>query len=259
MLSALAVLLGAIVGSFLNVCIWRLPREESVVWPSSACPRCKHPIRWYDNIPVLSFVFLRAKCRDCSAVIPLRYPLVEILGALCALAAFHYWGWSPYGAAAFVILAGSIAVFFIDLEHQIIPDEITLPGIVAGVVFSAFFPLWHGTSSHLWGFILALAGILCGGGFLYLAGVLGELIFKKEAMGGGDVKLLAALGAFLGWKGVAITVFFASLTGASVGIFLKMLRGQDRIPFGPYLVVGAIFHMLVGEQLFLWYLNTVLR
>jgi len=252
---AFGLVYGLVVGSFLNVCIYRLPRNESIVWPGSHCTKCSAPIRWYDNVPLVSFILLRAKCRGCKAPIAWRYPLVEALGGLSAFAALAVWGFTPYGIMGMTLFFTAIVVTFIDIDHQIIPDEITLPGIIVGLAFSAAFPAWHGTTSHLRGLLEAFLGFLAGGGTLYLIGTIGEWVFKKEAMGGGDVKLLAALGAFLGWKRVLLSIFIASFFGAIVGLALRAATGEERIPFGPYLMLGAIVCLLWGGDLLSWYFS----
>lgn len=246
---------GLVVGSFLNVCIWRLPRNESIVWPGSHCPKCAAPIRWFDNIPLLSYALLLGRCRKCKAVISWRYPLVELLAGISAAVSLAVWGFTPYGIMGMVIFFTGIVVTFIDFDHQIIPDEITLPGIAAGLIFSVVFPAWHGTASHLGGIAQAVLGFLAGGGTLYIVGTVGEWVFKKEAMGGGDVKLLAALGAFLGWKRTLLAIFVASFAGAVVGLILKAAKGEERIPFGPYLILGAVICLFWGNDILAWYFS----
>lgn len=255
----IAVPFGMMIGSFLNVCIFRLPRNLSVVWPPSACPKCSKKIAWYDNIPVLSFLILGARCRNCKDGISPRYPLVEALGGFAAFWAIHWWGATPYGYMAAALFFAFIAVTFIDLEHEIIPDEITLSGIALGAVFSVIFPAWHGTREHLPGLVSSLIGVLVGGGILLAMGMVGEKIFKKEAMGGGDVKFLAAFGAFFGWQGALLSLFIASFAGAIFGIAIRIATGKDRIPFGPYLVIGCVVYMLWGKDIISWYFHSVLQ
>ena len=259
MRDVMAFVYGLIIGSFLNVCIYRLPRDISIVWPGSACPGCSKKIAWYDNIPVLSFLILAARCRHCKTRISPRYPLVEVAGGVVVWAAIHVWGFTAYGIAGAALFCAFIAIALIDFEHEIIPDEISLSGIVAGAVFSLFFPLWQGATTPLGGLAWSVVGILTGGGILFALGTVGEWVFKKEAMGGGDVKLMAALGAFLGWKGVLLTLFLASLFGAVVGLAMRMFTGKERIPFGPYIVAGAALYMLWGEIIIAWYFRAVLR
>lgn len=245
-----AFLFGAVVGSFLNVCICRLPEERSVVSPPSACPSCGVDIRWYDNIPILSYLVLRGQCRSCKASISWRYPLVEALNGLLTLALFVRFGPSLTFLALFLFCSALVAITFIDFDHQIIPDVISLPGIVVGFVFSFFLP-WLGWQS-------SLVGIVAGGGVLWLIIELYYRLRKEEGMGGGDVKLLAMIGAFLGWRAVLFTLFAASLVGSVVGVSLMYLQKKDgklAIPFGPYLAFGAVLYIFYGKQIIFWYLN----
>jgi len=259
MVNVLIFIFGLIFGSFLNVCIYRMPRDQSIVWPGSACTACKKPIAWYDNIPLLSYAILRGKCRHCSAAISMQYPLVELLGGIACVAAWNQGMDYPYAIMANVILLSLIVITFIDIEHQIIPDEITLSGIVIGLVFSTIYPGWHGVSGHGQGVLYSLLGILTGGGFLLLTAVIAEKLLKKEAMGGGDIKLLGAVGALFGWKGALMTLFAGSMVGSFVAVFLKIFFKQDRIPFGPYLAVGVIITLLWGEKIISWYMARMLQ
>lgn len=245
-----AFALGAVVGSFLNVCIFRLPKDESVVFPPSHCTNCDYRIRWYDNIPILSYLFLRGKCRRCGAPISLQYPLVELINALLSLALFLRYGPGFVFAVLLVFCSALVVVTFIDLEHQIIPDSITLPGIVVGFLVSFFIP------SHGW--LNSLLGILAGGGSLLLVAYGYQLIAKRDGMGGGDIKLLAMMGAFFGWKAILFIVFAASLLGSVIGISIMLAKKKDStlaIPFGPYLASGAILYIFYGKRLIYWYLN----
>ncbi len=236
----LAFVFGALLGSFLNVCAYRLPRGESIIFPGSRCPSCLTPIRWYDNIPLLSYLLLRGRCRFCKAPIPKRYPTVELLTALLSLCLAARYGLSP-AYFFFLLFSGALLVVsLIDLEFQIIPDEISLPGIVIGLLFSLWNPL--ATPLH------ALLGALCGAGGLYLVGEFYYLFTKREGLGGGDLKLLSMIGAFLGVKSLLPVVFIASLVGAVTGILLVLvLRVQDKrtfaIPFGPFLSLGALIYL----------------
>ncbi|BCS53475.1 A24 family peptidase [Geobacter sp. SVR] len=248
--SILAFVFGAIVGSFLNVCIYRLPREESVVSPPSHCPHCNYRIRWYDNIPLVSYLWLRGACRGCRAGISPQYPLVELLTGVLTLALFLRFGPTPAFAVLFLFCSALVVVTFIDLEHQIIPDEISLPGIVVGFACSFFL------TGHTW--LNSLLGILLGGGSLLLVAYGYQLLTGKEGMGGGDIKLLAMMGAFLGWKAVPFIIFTGSLAGSVVGITLMIVRKKDSklaIPFGPYLAFGALLFIFYGRQLIHWYLT----
>src|SRR3990167_5243896 len=193
---------GAMIGSFLNVCILRLPKEESLVFPGSRCMGCGKPIAWYDNIPILSFFLLGAKCRHCRCKISFQYPFVEAFTGVLFVVFYMTFGFTPKGFLYLYLTLGLLVQSVIDSRHKIIPDIITLPAIVVGLAVSAFFPEVHGQTGHLAGFWAALKGILLGGGFLYAVGTIAEWILKKEAMGGGDVKLLVAIGAAIGWRGV---------------------------------------------------------
>lgn len=261
MAPALALLFGLLIGSFLNVCIWRMPRSQSVAWPASHCPSCSKSIRWHDNVPVLAWFWLGGKCRFCPARIPIRYPIVEALGGLAGFAAFWCWD-GPYAFAAAVIFWALIVVTWIDWEHQIIPDEISVGGIVAGLAFSFFFPVWVAGPEGAAGWTALLrsaAGLLLGGGILYLMAEIGERVFKKEAMGGGDVKLLAAIGAFFGWKGVLFVLFAGSVAGSVAGLAVKRAFKKEAIPFGPYLALGTVLHMFWGEAILSWYATRMLQ
>jgi leader peptidase (prepilin peptidase) / N-methyltransferase len=236
--------LGAAIGSFLNVCIWRIPEGKSIVFPASHCPKCGKSIRPYDNIPVLSWLILRGRCRDCGESISARYPLVELLTALLSLAMYWMYGPSPAYLAAFLFATALIVITFIDFDHQIIPDVISLPGIPVFFLLAVFV---MGI-----GFLDALLGILIGGGFLYLIAVGYELLTKREGMGGGDIKLLAMIGAFLGWKSLFFVVFMSSILGAAVGIALILIKGKDMkyaVPFGPFLSIAAVLYLFVGSEL----------
>jgi leader peptidase (prepilin peptidase)/N-methyltransferase len=243
-LDIIAFIFGAAIGSFLNVCIWRIPEEKSIVFPSSHCPKCGKSIRPFDNIPVLSWLILRGRCRDCGEPISPRYPLVEILTALLSLILFWKYGLSLQYLAAFLFAAALVVITFIDFDHQIIPDVISLPGIPVFFLLAVFV---MGI-----GFLDALIGMIIGGGFLYLVAVGYELVAKREGMGGGDIKLLAMIGAFLGWKSLFFVVFMSSILGALVGIVLIMIKGKDMkyaVPFGPFLSIAAVMYLFVGSEL----------
>ena len=255
----IAFCFGAIVGSFLNVCIIRLPKEESIVFPSSHCVSCNHVIAWFDNIPFFSFLALKGRCRHCGKKISWQYFIVELLTALLFVLFYERFGASPAGILYLVLSLGLLVESVIDMRYKIIPDEISLSGIVIGLLASAVFPSIHHTSSHWRGFLAALIGMLAGGGFLYLAGTIAEWILKKEAMGGGDVKLLAAVGAVLGWQGVVWTIFVSSLLGSIIGIYLRLKKGEELIPFGPYLGMGAFLYMFIGPQTTAWYFHWISR
>jgi len=250
MVTIFAFLFGTVVGSFLNVCIYRLPKEESVVTPRSRCPACQTLIHALDNIPLLSFVLLRGRCRACGAPISWRYPLVEALtGTLFALTVVRF-GVTLQAAFLLIFLAGLIVISFIDLDHQIIPNVITLPGIPLGLLTGFLFrdpPLLD-----------RLIGTLAGAGFLYLVLFYGGVLYGQEAMGEGDLNLIAMVGAFLGWKAVIVTILVGCLVGSVLGLSLIALRRLGRrqhIPFGPFLSLGAVVALFWGDRLITWYLG----
>ena len=249
MLEIAAFILGAIIGSFLNVCICRLPKDESIVRPGSHCPQCKNPIRSYDNIPLLSYALLRGKCRHCGQPISLQYPIVEGITALSSWILFVKFGPSLSYLFFFSFVAALIVITVIDLYHQIIPDVISLPGIGVGLLGSLVLP-------HL-PFFDSLLGLLLGGGSLFVVATVYQWLFKREGMGGGDVKLLAMIGAFLGWKAVILTILLSSLIGSLIGISIMVVKGKGfkyAIPFGPFLSLGAVISLFYGEELIGWYL-----
>ncbi len=243
-----AFLFGAMVGSFLNVCIHRLPKEESIVAPRSRCPACQSPIRPWDNIPLLSFVLLRGRCRACGHAISWRYPLVEALTALLFVLTVARFGVTLRSAFLLTFLCGLVVVSFIDLDHQIIPNAITLPGIPLGLIGGLLVrepPLLD-----------RLIGTLAGAGFLYLMLFYGGVLYGQEAMGEGDLNLIALVGAFLGWKAVVVTILVACLVGSVLGLglmALKRLGRRQHIPFGPFLSLGAVVGLLWGDRLVSWY------
>jgi leader peptidase (prepilin peptidase)/N-methyltransferase len=262
----LSFCIGACVGSFLNVCIYRIPRELSVVVPRSFCPSCKTPIKWYDNIPLLSFLILQGRCRQCNAPINIRYLIVEFLTALLFLMVWLKYDFSPgsrplmlsaitHLGVVFVywtVVSGLILGSFVDFEHLIIPDRVTLGGIVFGIISSAVIPELHGEKSPVWSLIWSGWGAIAGVGILWGVAVIGRFIFKKEAMGFGDVKLLGAIGAIFGGNAVLFTLFVSSLIGSIVGITLVSLhkkKMQSKIPYGPYIALAAIIWMLWGTEI----------
>ncbi len=241
---------GLVVGSFLNVVIHRLPKEESLVVPRSHCPACQVPIRVIDNIPIVSFLLLRGRCRACGHPIAWRYPLVEGLTGLLFAMTVAQFGATLQAAFLLALLCGLVVVSFIDLDHQIIPNIITLPGIPLGLVSG----LLLGQPSVL----DRLIGALAGAGFLYLVLFYGGVLYGQEAMGEGDLNLVAMVGAFLGWKAVVITILVGCLVGSAVGLSLIALRRLDRrqhIPFGPFLSMGAAVGLFWGDRLISWYLG----
>ncbi len=235
---------GAVIGSFLNVCIHRLPLGESVVSPGSRCPGCGHEIRWWENIPLLSYLFLRGRCSGCGTAISPRYPAVEMLSAGAAVALLREFGLAVDFFVYYLFTAMLIIVIFTDLEHRIIPDEVSLSGIVVG--FCSSFLV-----SKI-GWIDSLLGIVAGGGSLFAVAWGYYLLMGKVGMGGGDIKLLAMIGAFLGWKAVPMVIFLSAFAGSVIGGFYLLLRRDvsDRaIPYGPFLAVAAIATLFWGEEL----------
>lgn len=247
---AVLFVLGAAVGSFANVCIYRLPQEGlSIVRPRSFCPACKKMIAWYDNVPIISWLLLGRRCRRCRAPIPVRYFLVELVLALGFLGLYFFYGISALWLIAAGLFAALVIVTVIDLDHQIIPDEISIPGILVGLAASALVPELHGAVNR-WGALLDSGlGIVAGGGSIYLIGLFGNLVFKKESMGGGDVKLLAMIGAFLGWKLVILVFFLAPFFGTVVGVYQRVRYGAELIPYGPFLSLAAMITLLWGNDL----------
>ncbi|MCX5680329.1 MAG: prepilin peptidase [Candidatus Omnitrophica bacterium] len=239
---------GAIVGSFLNVCIYRLPKGESIVSPGSHCPKCRRPIFWYDNVPILSYVILKGRCRFCKIPISPGYIIVEVITASLAVALFTAFVLGPKFAAYSLLSAGLIVATFVDLEIREIPDEISLGGLVVGLVFVAILPGTLGAASWSRALIGSALGAFAGGGSIYLMGFFGEMVFKKEAMGGGDVKLMAMIGAFLGWKLALLTFFIAPLFGSIAGLILKVKDGRDIMPYGPYLSLAAVTSIFWGDK-----------
>ena len=274
MLYAIIFIFGAIIGSFLNVCIYRIPRNESIVFPRSRCTACKKPIPWYDNIPFLSYIFLKARCRFCKEKISFRYFLVEFISAIFFLILFMNFGWTPkfwiYSIVTFALIVAS----FIDLEFQIIPDRISIGGILLGIILSGFFPKLHG--HHIWkdSLVKSILGILVGGGIIYFTRLFFNIVLLwvrrtgyylrrnpywrkilsryrhvKDSMGMGDMKLMAMLGAFLGWKMAMLIFFLAPFLGTPYGLYLKFKKQQDIIPYGPYISMASFVAMVWGERI----------
>ncbi|MBI2902036.1 MAG: prepilin peptidase [Candidatus Methylomirabilis oxyfera] len=243
-----SVFLGLIVGSFLNVCIHRLPKGESVVRPGSRCASCGLSIRWYDNIPVLGFLLLGGRCRGCGGRISWRYPTVEVLTGLLFLATVLRFGLDARSIFLLIFLCGLVVVTFIDLDHEIIPHAVTLPGIPLGLIASL---ITRDPSPRD-----AAAGTLVGAGLVYLIAVYAEAAFQRESMGGGDINLMAMIGAFLGWRQVFVSFFLAVAVGACLSLLLiatGVLSRKDRIPFGPFLALGAVVALFGGDGLIDWY------
>ena len=251
-----AGILGACVGSLLNVCIVRIPREESIVWPPSHCRRCDHRISWWENIPVISYLILRGRCRKCGAPISPQYIIVELLTILFSVAA--WWRFHDvrlYCAYFFLLIAPLIVISFIDIAHRIIPDVISLPGILAGVAINVLLsgPKRYGEAA-----LDSVLGILLGGGFLFVVAYLYEKVKKMEGMGGGDVKLAAMLGAFFGWRASIFILMVSSIAGSVIGLILIVILKKNAkyaIPFGPFLAIGGLVYLFFGLRLINWYLG----
>jgi leader peptidase (prepilin peptidase) / N-methyltransferase len=245
-----AFIFGACIGSFLNVCIYRIPAGVSIVHPGSSCPECKTMIPFYDNIPILAYLLLGGKCRTCKAPIAIRYPLVELITGLLAVACAMSFGATLHGLVVFAFIATLVVVSFIDLDHRIIPDTISLPGIPIFFLASLAVPTvsWHASA----------LGVLAGGGSLFAVAWAYQLITGREGMGGGDIKLLAMIGAMIGWQGILFTLFAASAIGTAVGLLAMVQSGKGlrlAVPFGPFLATGAVIYLFFGNVIINGYVN----
>jgi leader peptidase (prepilin peptidase)/N-methyltransferase len=244
--AASSFLLGAIVGSFLNVVIARVPAGQSIIYPPSHCPACRHQIRWHDNVPILSYFMLLGRCRDCGGRISMRYPLIEFLFACMSLGLYLKYDLSPAFGVFFIFTAAMVAVFWIDLDHMIIPDVISLNGTVVGLatVTAGLVPGLTWKDSFI--------GLALGALILYIPAVVYQRIRGVEGLGGGDIKLLAMIGAFLGPYGVIFVLFFASFIGSLAalgGIALRRTASSSPIPFGPFLTAAAILYVFAGQEM----------
>ncbi|MCJ7596618.1 MAG: prepilin peptidase [Desulfobacterales bacterium] len=248
-LTIFAALLGLVIGSFLNVCIYRIPLMKSIIHPPSSCPSCGQRIKFYDNIPLISYLLLLGKCRRCGHPIPIHYPMVEAMMGLLSTALFVRLGPSPQYVMLLLFSASLVTISFIDLHHKIIPDLISLPGILIGLGFS-FFP------AALIPWSDSLIGIIGGGGVLYLVAITFEWVTGKEGMGGGDVKLMAMIGAWMGWRDLPFIILISSLSGILIGGISLLATRQGmrtRIPFGPFLALGALVYFFFGHELVSWF------
>ncbi len=248
MIEAFLFLFGSIIGSFANVCILRIPAGDSIVSPRSRCPQCKSAIVWYDNIPLLSWLLLRGRCRRCKGPISFRYFIVELTSALAALALYERVGSGFDWVVLFSFVTALLIITVIDLDHRIIPDVISLPGIAVGFILSL-----RGAPGPL----SSAIGILLGGGLLLGVAWGYALVTGREGMGGGDIKLLGMIGGFLGWPAVPFTLLVSSLTGSVVGLSLMWWTGSDSkyaIPFGPFLALGATVYIFCGDEILQWYM-----
>ncbi len=246
----LIFILGLTVGSFSNVCICRIPKNKSIIFPASHCPKCRSKIKPVDNIPLLSYILLKGRCRHCKSKISIQYPIVELLSGLIYLIIYLAYGLSVQTLIYIILSSALVIIAFIDLNQQIVPDVISLPGIVIGFIISFFVPYIS--------FINSALGTVVGGGIILIIGLAGSVIFKKEAMGGGDVKLVAMIGAFLGWRYILISLFLGFFLGALAGIILilsKIKSKEDKVPFGPFIVLGSFITLLWGEKIISCYIG----
>lgn len=278
-------LFGLLFGSFANVCIWRIPRKEEVVLKPSHCPDCGSAIKWHQNVPVLSFLILRGRCSRCRKKISLQYPLVELAGGLLFAAAYLKFGLDWQLAGYLPLLWVLLVISAIDFRHYIIPDSLSLPGIVMGLAFGlagTFLPdlnlsvFGHNDPFTVWAWLDSLMGMLMGGGLIWLSAWGGEKIFKQEAMGGGDIKLAALIGAFVGWQAILMVLFLSFLFGTLAGVPLMLLNrlkkttdvfegvpkdqpAKAMVPFGPFLALGAVTALLAGKPIWYFYAALLVR
>ncbi len=256
--SAVVFIFGLLVGSFLNVVIWRLTAEEQIIRGRSHCRSCGKMIAWYDNVPLVSFLMLMGRCRHCRAKISWLYPVIELATGLLFVAVFRRFGLTAEGVVYGALVGALIALTAIDAREMILPDEITLPGAVLGLAVSFLVPTLHGTTGRFDGLFLGFLGALAGGGLLWLIGLIGSWIFKKEAMGGGDVKMMAMVGAVIGWQKVLlVNLILAPLIGSAVGLVLKYRFGKELIPFGPFLSAGTIAAIFYGDAMVYRYFSLI--
>jgi leader peptidase (prepilin peptidase)/N-methyltransferase len=258
-------ILGSVIGSFLNVCIYRLPTGESIVFPPSHCTSCGRAIRFYNNIPILSYLILKGKCADCGSRISIQYPLVELLSGVALTGLYYKFGLSLDTLFYAMLTYSLIVITFIDLGHMIIPNAITIPGAAAGLIYNALITDWEKSRDLLgafsWSlenffgvlnkvpFLDSIFGLITGGGILFLIAFLYIAVRKQEGMGMGDVKLLAMIGAFLGWKGVVFVMLVSSLLGTIIGLSIILYKKGDlkyALPFGPFLSLAAIIYVFTG-------------
>jgi len=250
----LSFIFGAVVGSFLNVCIYRLPEGLSIVSPPSRCPVCKRHIPFYANIPIISFLLLRGRCGKCRSPISIQYPFIEALTGFTAVALFYRYGPDVRIIVPFFFLCALIVSTFIDLKYKIILNVITFPGIIIGFTASFFMPSP--------GVVDSLTGIVAGGGILISIALVYHFVTGKEGMGVGDIKFLAMIGAFIGWQGVLFTLFTASIIGALVGVATMIFFSRDSkyaLPFGPFLAIGAALYFFYGNSLIEWYIRSIVH
>lgn len=249
--AVVAGIMGSLLGSFLNVCVYRLPRDESVIRPRSRCPACGRPIAWYDNVPVLSYVLLQARCRHCGAVISVQYPIVELAIALVWAGAVAWHGPSVAALSAALLATLLVGIALTDARHYVIPDEFSLGGLGAGLALAVA----PGGIAPL----EAVIGAALGFGILWVAGAVGTWALKQDAMGGGDLKMMAMVGSFLGWRGVLLTIFLGAAAGTAVYAPLLLRKPRPLVPFGVFLAVGAFLTAAAGDRLVAWYVALLSR
>ena len=250
MVYAFVIIIGLIFGSFLNVVIYRLPKKESLISPGSHCPVCGAPVKAYDNIPVISYILLRGKCRSCKSQISLRYPLVELLTALILFVIFLRYGISAHFLVYSVLVLFLIPISIIDIDKGLILNKLTFPGCILGIFIVLIFQIETWKS-------MALGGV-AGGAVVFLIGILGSFLFKKESMGMGDVKMLILTGIYVGFPGVLLGYFYSIFAAALfivAGMALKRLKIGETIPFGPFIAIGTLVHILFGKSIIAWYLG----
>lgn len=248
MLSTYIFIIGTVIGSFLNVCIYRLPRGESIATPPSHCPQCEKRLKPWDLIPIISFLIYRGHCRYCGYQISYQYPLIEALTGFIYLLTYWELGVTPEGVIIMGFASALIVIGVIDFEKRIVPDSISLPGMISGLILASIF-------SHI-SFLNSVIGLIVGGGLFLLIATL-----VKGGMGGGDIKLMAFIGSFLGWKGALLTIFISSLMGSIIGIVLIIISDAGRktaIPYGPFLALGALISALYGNELISLYIQTLM-
>jgi leader peptidase (prepilin peptidase) / N-methyltransferase len=249
-MTLISFLLGLVLGSFMNVCIYRIPENMSIVNPGSRCRTCSAKVKWYDNIPLLSYLILKGRCRQCGTPIGYRYPLVEALAGVISLALFLRHGFSFIYLHLLLFSLSLVVISFIDLDRMIIPDVISIPGIIIGAAASFLMPYISPLDS--------LIGIVAGGGAFYLIAWGYAMLTGKEGMGGGDIKLIAMIGAWLGWRPLPVIVLISALIGALVGGIYIIASGKGaraRIPFGPFLALGALAYVFFGREIIFWYIR----
>lgn len=249
MTGVIIFMFAAVIGSFLNVCIYRMPKKESLITPGSHCPKCRHPVRWYHNIPIASYILLGGKCAYCGEKISPRYIIVEAITVVMVLGLYAAFGTTTKFFSYSILTCALIVATFVDLAIYEIPDSVSIGGMIAGILMAVLFPSVFDVNSSFAGFVKAVLGIITGGGAIYLMGLAGGAVFKKEAMGGGDVKLMAAIGSFIGWKLALLTFFIAPFFGAILGIIIKLKEKKDIIPYGPFLSLGAIIAIFFGDKI----------